>query len=154
MIDRDLAELYGVETKVLKQAVRRNIERFPEDFMFEMTKNEFLNWRTQFVTSNSDKQGLRYAPFCFTEQGVTMLSCTLNSKRAIQINIQVVRIFSKIREMLTDTLSLKIEIEEIKKKLVNHDKNIELVFSYLDELMEKQENIKPRKSIGFKNDNG
>lgn len=150
MIDRDLAELYGVETKRMKEAVRRNIDRFPEDFMFEMTKEEFSNWRTQFATSNSDKKGLRYAPFCFTEQGVTMLSCVLNSQRAIKINIQVVRIFTKIREALTDNLSLRIEIEEIKKKLVNQDKSIELVFSYLDELIEKQENPKPRKQIGFK----
>ncbi|MBI9069748.1 MAG: ORF6N domain-containing protein [Salinivirgaceae bacterium] len=153
MIDRDLAELYGVETRVLKQTVRRNIERFPEDFMFEMSKEEFVNWRSQFVTSNSDKQGLRYAPFCFTEQGVTMLSCTLNSKRAIQLNIQIVRIFTKIREVLTDTLSLKIDIEDIKKKLENQDKNIELVFTYLDKLMEKHENRTPRKRIGFKKDN-
>ena len=75
MIDRDLAELFGVETRVLKQAVRRNIERFPQDFMFEMTKEELETWRSQFVTSKGDKKGLRYAPFCFTEQGVTMLSC-------------------------------------------------------------------------------
>jgi phage regulator Rha-like protein len=153
MIDRDLAELYGVETKVLKQAVRRNIGRFPKDFMFEMTNKEFANWRSQFVTSNSDKLGLRYAPFCFTEQGVTMLSCTLNSKRAIQINIQIVRIFTKMREVLTDTLSIKLDIEIIKKKLENQDKNIELIFTYLDELMEKQENPKERKQIGFKKDN-
>lgn len=150
MIDRDLAELYGVETKRLKEAVRRNITRFPEDFMFEMTKQEFENWRTQFATSDSDKKGLRYAPFCFTEQGVTMLSCVLNSERAIKINIQIVRVFTRIREALTDNLSLKLEIEEIKKKLQNQDKNIELVFSYLDELIEKQENPKPRKQIGFK----
>ena len=94
--------------------------------------------------------GLRYAPFCFTEQGVTMLSCILNSPRAIQLNIQIVRIFTKIREVLTDTLNLKLEIEAIKKKLTNHDKNISLVFSYLDELIKKQENPKPRKKIGFK----
>ena len=150
MIDRDLAELYGVETKRLKEAVRRNITRFPEDFMFEMTKEEFSNWRTQFATSNSDRKGLRYTPFCFTEQGVTMLSCILNSDRAIQLNIQIVRIFTKIREVLTDSLSIKLEIEEIKKKLQNQDKNIELVFTYLDELIEKQENPQPRKRIGFK----
>ena len=153
MIDRDLAELYGVETKRLKEAVRRNIARFPEDFMFEMAKVEFSNWRTQFATSNSDMKGLRYAPFCFTEQGVTMLSCVLNSDRAININIQIVRIFTKIRETLTDNLSVKLEIEEIKKKLENQDKNIELVFTYLDELIEKQENPKSRKQIGFKSDN-
>lgn len=91
MLDRDLAELYGVETKVLKQAVRRNMTRFPEDFMFEMTKEELENWRSQFVTSKEDRQGLRYMPFCFTEQGVTMLSCVLNSERAIHVNIQIIR---------------------------------------------------------------
>ena len=89
MIDRDLAELYGVETKRLKEAVRRNASRFPSDFMFEMNKEEFEDWRTQNATSKEDKQGLRYAPFCFTEQGVTMLSCVLSSERAIMVNIQI-----------------------------------------------------------------
>ena len=148
MIDRDLAELYGVETKVLKQAVKRNIDRFPSDFMFEMTKEEFQIWRSQFVTSNADKMGLRYSPFCFTEQRVTMLACTLNSKRAIDINIQIVRVFTKIREALSDTLSIKLDIEELKKKVNNQDKNIELVFNYLDELMEKQ-NKTTRNPIGY-----
>ena len=150
MLDRDLAELYQVETKRLKESIRRNITRFPEDFMFEMSKEEFLNWRTQFATSNSEKMGLRYAPFCFTEQGVTMLSCILNSERAIHLNIQIVRIFTKMREMLADNLSLRLDVEQIKKKLENQDKNIELVFNYLDELIEKQENPKPKKQIGFK----
>lgn len=150
MLDRDLSELYGVETKRLKEAVRRNIERFPEDFMFEMSKEEFQNWRSQFATSKQDKQGLRYAPFCFTEQGVTMLSCVLNSKKSIQVNIRIIRVFTKMREMLKDNLSLKLEIEEIKKKLSNHTKNIELVFSYLDELIEKKNNEKPRRKIGYK----
>lgn len=150
IIDRDLADLYGVETKRLKEAVRRNITRFPIDFMFEMSKIEFLNWRTQFATSNSEKMGLRYVPFCFTEHGVTMLSCILNSQRAIQLNIQIVRIFTKVRQILTDNLSVKLEIEEIKKKLKNHDKNIELVFSYLDKLIEKQENPQQRNQIGYK----
>jgi len=86
---RVLAELYGVETKVLKQAVRRNIDRFPADFMFEMTKTEFVDWRSQFVTSKSDKMGLRYKPMAFTEQGVAMLSSVLRSNRAIQVNIQI-----------------------------------------------------------------
>jgi hypothetical protein len=150
MLDRDLAELYGVETRVLKQAVRRNEKRFPEDFMFEMDKEEFEIWRSQFVTSKEDRKGLRYAPFCFTEQGVTMLSCVLNSERAIAVNILIVRTFTKMREMLTDNLSVKLDIEQIKKKLENHSKNIELVFNYLDELIEKQENPKPRKQIGYK----
>lgn len=100
MLDRDLAELYGVETKVLKQSVRRNLDRFPTDFIFEMTVRELDNWRSQIVTSKEDRQGLRYAPFCFTEQGVTMLSCILNSDPAIQVNIQVIRIFTRLREML------------------------------------------------------
>ena len=151
MIDRDLAELYGVETKYLKRQVKRNKERFPEDFMFEMTKEEFQNWRSQFVTSNSsDKMGLRYAPYVFTEQGVAMLSSVLNSSRAIAVNIRIIRVFTKIREMLTDNLNIKLEIEEIKKKLSNQNKNIELVFSYLDELLEKKENQKPRPKIGYK----
>lgn len=100
MVDRDLAELYGVETKRLKEAVRRNMQRFPSDFMFEMNEEELRNWRTQFASSNSDVMGLRYHPFCFTEQGVTMLSCILNSERVIAVNIQVIRIFTKMRELL------------------------------------------------------
>lgn len=150
MLDRDLAELYGVETKVLKQAVRRNRKRFPEDFMFEMTKEELALWMSQTVTSSEDKKGLRYAPFCFTEQGVTMLSCILNSERAIEVNIRIIRVFTKVREMLIDNLSLKLDIEEIKKKLSNHSKNIELVFDYLDELIEKKDKEKPRKQVGYK----
>lgn len=89
MLDRDLAELYGVATIILKQAVRRNISRFPTDFMFEMTEEELENWRSQFVTSKQDRQGLRYPPFCFTEQGATMLSCLLNSASAILVNILI-----------------------------------------------------------------
>ena len=153
MLDRDLAELYNVETKQLKRQVRRNIDRFPEDFMFEMSKEEFKDWRSQFGTSNpSDKMGLRYAPMVFTEQGVAMLSSVSNSKRAIEVNIKIIRVFTKLREMLTDNLSLKLDIEEIKKKLTNHSKNIELVFNYLDELIEKKDNPKPRKQIGYKAD--
>ncbi|WP_298547114.1 ORF6N domain-containing protein [uncultured Aquimarina sp.] len=153
MIDRDLAELYGVETKYLKRQVKRNMERFPEDFMFEMSKEEFQNWRSQFVTSNSsDKMGLRYAPYVFTEQGVAMLSSVLNSPRAIAVNIRIIRVFTKIRQMLTDNLSVKLEIEEIKKKLSNHSKNIELVFDYLDELNQKLDTPEQndRKKIGYK----
>lgn len=152
MLDRDLAKLYGVETKVLKQQVKRNLNRFPEDFMFELNNAEFANWRSQFVTSNSDRMGLRYSPMVFTEHGVLMLSSVLNSKKAISVNIQIMRIFTRIRQMLSDTLSLNIEIEEIKKKLQNQDKNIELVFSYLDELITKQEDPTPRRWIGFRNE--
>ncbi|MBS9766602.1 MAG: ORF6N domain-containing protein [Flavobacteriaceae bacterium] len=150
MLDRDLAELYQVETRTLKQSVRRNIERFPEDFMFEMTDEEFQNWRSQIVMSNSDKMGLRYKPMVFTEQGVAMLSSVLRSERAIAVNIRIIRVFTQMRELLNDNLSLRLEIEEIKKKLTNHGKNIELVFSYLDELIDKKEKEKPRVKIGYK----
>lgn len=150
MLDRDLAILYGIETKRLKEQVKRNISRFPEDFMFELTKSEFENWRSQFATSNSDKMGLRYLPMAFTEHGVLMLSSVLKSDKAIQVNIQIMRIFTKVRQMLLDTTDLKIDILKIKKKLENHDKNIELVFSYLDELTEKKENEPKRTTIGYK----
>ena len=148
MVDKDLAELYQVETKQLKRQVRRNIERFPKDFMFELTKKEFENLRSQFGTSSWG--GNRYAPLVFTEQGVSMLSSVLNSKRAIAVNINIIRVFTKMREMLTDNLSIKLEIEEIKKRLTSHSKNIELVFNYLDELIEKKN--KPRTKIGYKKD--
>jgi len=150
MLDRDLAELYGVETKRLKETVRRNINRFPEDFMFELTKEELSNWRTQFSSSNSDKMGLRVPPFAFTEHGVLMLASLLKSEKAIQVNIQIVRIFTTIREAFTDNLSIKLEIEEIKKKLANQDKNIQLVFTYLDELIVKQDNPNQRPRVWFR----
>ena len=147
MLDRDLAELYGISTKVLKQAVKRNIDRFPNDFMFELTKVEFQDWRSQFVTSNADKMGLRYAPFVFTEHGILMLSSILNSQQAIDVNIQIVRIFVKLRHLLAENGAIKLEIEDIKRKLNNHDKNIEIVFSYLDELIAKK--LGPRKRMGY-----
>ena len=150
MLDRDLAELYGVETKYLKRQVKRNILRFPPDFMFELTQKELEIWRSQFGTSNSDKMGLRYPPFAFTETGVAQLSGVLNSEKAILINNQIMRVFIKMRSMLMDTLTLKLDIEEIKKRLHNQDKNIELVFNYLDELMQKQDRPEPRNRIGFK----
>ena len=148
MLDRDLAELYDVETKVFNQAVRRNIDRFPEEFMFQLTTEEFEILRSQFVTSSWG--GTRYRPMAFTEYGVAMLSSVLRSKRAIEVNIQIMLVFSKIREMLLDTMSMKLDIEEIKRRLSNQDKNLELVFSYLDELIDKNENVTPRKPIGFK----
>ena len=149
MLDRDLAELYGVETKQLKRQVNRNIERFPEDFMFEMSEVEFQDWRCQFGTSNSEKMGLRYAPFCFTEQGVAMLSSVLNSKRAILVNIQIIRIFTRLKRLFFDNKELRSEIEQIKLKLGKQNKNIELVFQYLDELLEKKKDPVPRKKVGF-----
>ena len=149
MLDKDLSELYAVENKQLKRQVRRNIERFPDDFMFELNQLEFDNLRSQIGTSSWG--GTRYMPMAFTEQGVAMLSSVLNSTTAIKVNIQIIRVFTKIRAMLTDTMSMKLEIEEIKKKLSNHTKNIELVFNYLDELIDKKDNTEPRKKIGYKN---
>ncbi|MBI9036187.1 MAG: ORF6N domain-containing protein [Bacteroidales bacterium] len=151
MFDKDLAELYGVLTGNLNKAVKRNIKRFPEDFMFQLTKEEFDNLKFQFGISSWGRT--RSLPYAFTEQGVAMLSGILNSDRAINVNIQIMRIFTKIHAALTHSLSLKLDIEGIKKKLENQDKNIELVFTCLDELMEKQENSQPRKQIGFKKDN-
>ncbi len=152
MLDRDLASLYRVETKVLKQAVKRNLSRFPEDFMFEMNETEFENWRSQIVTSNTI--GMRHLPFCFTEQGVAMLSSVLNSERAILVNIEIMRAFAKMREMLMDNTELRLNVEELKAKTMNNSKNIELVFQYLDELMmkidlKKVEDLK-RNPVGFK----
>lgn len=153
MLDRYLAELYGVETKRLKEAVRRNIDRFPEDFMFELTKEEFSNWRTQFATSNSDKMGLRVPPFAFTEYGVLMLASVLNSERAIQVNIQIIKIFTKMREMLLTHKDILIRLEKIEHTLVGHDDKIMLIFEYLKQLEKtKQEELdqKNRNPIGYK----
>lgn len=137
MLDSDLASLYAVETKQLKRQVRRNIERFPEDFMFELTQVEYEILRCQFGTLSWGEHS-KYLSMAFTEQGIAMLSSVLNSSTAIKVNIQIIRVFTKIRQVLTDTMSMKLEIEEIKKKLSNQNQNIELVFSYLDELMGKK----------------
>lgn len=155
MLDSDLAELYGVETRVLNQAVKRNTDRFPEDFMFQLNETEWSFLISQFVMSktsfNKDgRGGRRNLPFVFTEHGVLMLSSVLNSAQAIAVNIQIVRVFTKMRKLLNEQQELRMEMDEIKKKLSNQDKNIELVFSYIDELTEKK--VKPRKRIGFKPD--
>jgi len=147
MLDSDLAELYGVETKVLNQSIRRNIERFPNDFMFELTAEEWESLRSQFVTSKKGRGERTYLPHVFTEHGILTLSSVLNSRQAIQVNIQIVRIFSRIRQFIIDSGSLKLEIEEIKQKAFNQCKNIELVFSYLEKLIDKK--IGPRKRIGY-----
>jgi hypothetical protein len=148
MIDRDLSELYGVETKVLKQAVKRNIARFPIDFMFTMTRKEFQNWRSQFVTSKSDIIGLRYAPFCFTEQGVTMLACILNSQKAIETNIRIIRVFTKMREMLLTNKDVLMKLEMFEKQLMVNSEDIQLIFRTLKQLLNPP--AEPRKQIGYK----
>ena len=142
MIDRDLAELYGVETKVLKQAVRRNIKRFPNDFMFELTRDEFENLRSQIVTSSWG--GARYSPMAFTEQGVAMLSTVLKSDRAIQVNIQIMRAFTQLRQMLSTHKDLKRKIESMEKK---YDQQFQVVFEAIKQLL--TEEGKPKKKIGF-----
>ena len=146
MLDSDLAELYGVETKRLNEQVGRNSDRFPEDFMFQLTSEEWESLRSQFATSKKGRGGRTYLPNAFTEHGVLMLSSVLNSKQAIQVNIQIVRVFSRIRQFIIDSGELKLEIETIKQKVNNQDKNIELVFAYLDRLIEKQNT--PRKRMG------
>ena len=151
MLDSDLAELYGVETRRLNEQVARNADRFPEDFMFRLNENEFESLMSQFATSK--RGGRRKLPYMFTEHGVLMLSSILNSKQAIQVNIQVMRIFTRIRQMFVDNTEIRLEIEKIKNKLDNQNKNMEIVFKYLDELLEKQERPNPpRKRIGYKPD--
>lgn len=151
MLDRDLAEMYGVETRVLNQAIKRNEKRFPVDFMFQMTSVELSDWKSQNVISNKEKMGLRKSPNVFTEQGVAMLSSVINSETAIEVNIQIIRTFTRIRQMLSEHTELRLEVEKIKKKLDNQDKNMEVVFQYLDELLAKKDQPKPeRKSIGYK----
>jgi len=131
MIDRDLAKLYGVETKVFNQAVKRNIGRFPADFMFQMTKEELENWRSQFVTSNSDKMGLRRAPCAFTEQGVSMLSAILKSDIAIEMSVQIIRAFVQMRSFMSQNTLLFQKIEFIEKKQRKTDEQMEKVLTPL-----------------------
>jgi hypothetical protein len=153
MLDADLATLYEVETKQLKRQVKRNMERFPEDFMFELGNEEQKILRSQFGTLRHGEHS-KYNIMVFTEQGVSMLSSVLNSKRAIQVNIQIIRIFTRIRQIIVDNTEVRLEIEKIKNKLDIQDKNMEIVFRYLDELLEKQEHPNPpRTRIGFKPDN-
>lgn len=145
-LDRDLAELYLVETKQLKRQVRRNKERFPEDFMFELSQEEFENLRSHIGTSSWG--GTRYPPMAFTEQGVSMLSSILNSSIAIKVIIQIIRLFTKMREMLLTHKDLLLEMEEIRKKVTGQDDKIELIFDYLKQFINEQE--EPREPIGIK----
>jgi hypothetical protein len=147
MMDRDLAQLYGVETKVLKQAVKRNITRFPKDFMFVLTAAELKIWRSQFVTSKSDLKGLRYSPFCFTEPGVTMLSCILNSPRAIEVNIRIIRIFTHLRETLMTHKDILLKLEQLENKVSQNTMDVKQIFVVLRGLV--QERVKPRRKIGY-----
>ena len=144
MVDRDLANLYGVETRSLNQAVRRNIDRFPADFMFQLNQEETNIWKSQIVISAADKKGLRKRPLVFTEQGVAMLSSVLNSKRAIQVNIQIIRTFTQLRELLATNKDLREKIENMEKK---YDKHLREIFEAIKHLL--MEKTKPKNPIGF-----
>jgi hypothetical protein len=153
LVDRDLADLYGVETRVLNQAVKRNIKRFPDDFMFQMTSEEMNIWKSQIVISDNDRMGLRKPPFVFTEQGVAMLSSVLNSDTAILVNIQIMRVFTKLRRLLDSHKEILRKLESIEKKDIEQDEKILLIFEYLKQLEQIKQNetlLKERKKIGFK----
>jgi hypothetical protein len=136
MLDRDLAMLYGVPTAVLNQAVKRNLRRFPDDFMFQLSPQEMKNWISQFVISNPGaKMGLRKRPLAFTEQGVAMLSSVLNSQRAIDVNIAIMRAFVRLREILSTHKDLAAKLEKMEKKLGEHDQHFQVVFEAIRQLM-------------------
>ena len=149
MIDRDLAELYGVTTKRLNEQVKRNSSRFPENFMFQLTSVE----KEQLVANCDHLKKLKFSstlPYAFTEHGTIMLANVINSDKAVETSIKIIEIFISLREFLSDNLNIKLEIEEIKKKIANQTKNIELVFNYLDELIDKQDHKVERNKIGYK----
>ena len=146
MLDKDLAKLYGVPTKVLNQSVSRNVDRFPEDFMFRLTKEESDNsLRSQIVTLKRGRH-LKYQPYVFTEQGVAMLSSVLKSKQAIRVNIQIMRTFTKIREMIVSNKVLREKIEKMERK---YDGQFRVVFDAIKRLIEKDK-IEPVKIVGFR----
>jgi len=152
MLDRDLAELYGVPTKVLNQAVRRNRTRYPEDFMFQLSPEEFADWRSQIVTSNpAAKMGLRRKPYAFTEHGVAMLSSVLNSERAIEVNIAIMRAFVRLREILATHKDLARKLEDLERKLGQHDQHFQIVFEAIRQLMVPPE-PKTKRRFGFAQD--
>lgn len=143
MLDKDLAELYGVEAKQLKRAVRRNISRFPDDFMFELTEDEYNSLRCQIGTLKRG-QHIKYLPFAFTEQGVAMLSSVLNSERSIQVNIEIMRAFTQLRRMLLTNVDLRRKIAQMER---TYDKQFQVVFTALNKLFEEPE--KPKGKLGF-----
>jgi len=148
MLDIDLAELYNVETGRLNEQVKRNLDRFPVDFMFQLTHKEWESLRSQFAISKKGRGGRRYTPFVFTEHGVLMLSSVLNSKRAIQVNIQVMRIYTKLKGMLLTHKDILSKLEKLERKTNKHDGNFKTVFDFLKELLNPR--TKPMRRIGFK----
>jgi hypothetical protein len=148
MLDQHLAELYEVEPRALVQAVRRNISRFPEDFMFQLNEEEAVTIRSQFVIAS--KRNVRYRPYAFTEHGILMLSSVLRSDRAVQVNISIMRAFIRLREALQSSEELKLKLAAIERKLVAHDATFKIVFDELRKLIAAPD--KPRRQIGFKTD--
>ncbi len=147
MIDRDLAELYGVTTKRLNEQVKRNKKRFPEDFLIQLTEEE----KEEVVANCDHLQNLKFSPnlpFAFTEHGAVMLAGVLNSERAIEVNIQIVRVFTKMREILLTHKDILLELEKIEQKLTGHDEDIQLIFQYLKQLLNPPQ--PPRRKIGFR----
>ena len=142
ILDRDIADLYGVETKRLKEQVKRNIERFPEDFMFELSTREYENLRSHFATSSWG--GTRYIPMAFTEHGILMISSVLKNDKAVQVNIQIMRAFMKMRQMIFDNAELRKQIDELR---ADTDGKFRIVFETLDQLLFIEN--KPKKKIGF-----
>lgn len=146
MLDRDLAELYGVETKVFNQAVKRNSDRFPADFMFQLTKEELENWRSQFVTSNKAKMGLRRPPYAFTEQGVSMLSAVLKSSMAVDMSVKIIRTFVNMRKFIANNGVLFQKIDTIEQKLLKHDEKFNQLFNAIE-----SKELKPDHGIFYEN---
>jgi hypothetical protein len=150
MLDRDLAKLFEVKSFRLREQIKRNSDKFPEHFMFRLSEAEAILMVSQNAIPSKQSLG-GSLPFVFTEHGVLQLANVLKSERATQMSIKIIEVFVSLRDYLLTNLNLKLEVEAIKKKLVNHDKNIELVFSYLDELIEKREDKTERTKIGYKN---
>ena len=152
MFDFDLAALYSVETRALKQAVKRNIVRFPDDFMFQLSKEE---WLEVITICDNLPQNAKYSPsspFAFTEYGVVMLSSVLSSERAIKVNIEIIRIFTKIRKILLDNKDALIKVEQFEKQMIKQDQKIELLFTYLNKFIDKEDTL--REQIGFQVSHG
>jgi hypothetical protein len=148
MLDYDLGEMYGVETSQLKRQVKRNKDRFPKDFMFQLTRKEFENLRDQSGTSGWG--GTRYLPMAFTEQGIAMLSSILNSKTAIEVNIMIIRVFTKLREFAVTHKEILLQLSKLEKVVKGNSKDIGNIFAVLKELIEKQSKPSPRRRIGYK----
>lgn len=148
MLDRDLAELYDVETRRLKEQVRRNINRFPEEFMFELTKEELNGWRNEYASSNRDVMGIRITPFVFTEHGILMLSSVLNSEKAVQINVQIIKTFVQLRKLVNNYEEIMAKIQQIESQT---NEQFSEIYEVLQRLLSKPEE-KPRKQIGYKKD--